>query len=292
MKPGELIVHKYHGIGKFEGLQNVKAGNLENDFLKLSYLGGDNLFIPVEDIDLITRYGADNPLVKLDKLGSSNWQNKAKKIRRRIKVAAEALIKIAAQRKLKEANILNPNLSIYDDFKNSFSFIDTEDQLKATQDIEADLRSGKPMDRLICGDVGFGKTEIAMRAAFMAVKNENKRYQVAIITPTTLLCRQHYNNFLERFKDFDIVIAQLSRMITTSMSKTVKEDIANGKIDIIIGTHALLNDRIKFKSLALIIIDEEQHFGVAQKEKIKKLKNEVHVLNLSATPIQERCRCL
>ncbi len=283
---GELVVHRYYGIGRFEGLENVKAGNRINDFLKLSYFAGDALFIPVEDIDLITRYGADNPLIKLDKLGSSsNWQSRSKSIRRRVKVAAEALIKIAAQRKLKKANILIPKTIEYNKFKDNFLFIDTEDQLKSTSDIEEDLKAGKPMDRLICGDVGFGKTEIAMRAAFMAVKNEGKRYQVAIITPTTLLCRQHYHSFIERFKDFDISIAQLSRMITLSKSKIVKENIENGKIDIIIGTHALLNDRIKFKSLALIIIDEEQHFGVSQKEKLKQLKNEVHVLNLSATPI-------
>ncbi len=282
---GELIVHRYHGIGRFEGLHNISAGNITNDFLKLSYFGGDNLFLPVEDINLITRYGADNPLIQLDKLGSSAWKNRSGKIRKRIKVAAEELIKIAALRHSKKAPILIAPYGEYEEFKAKFEFVETQDQLQAIEEIEEDLNKGAPMDRLICGDVGFGKTEVAMRAAFIAAKNENKPYQVAIITPTTLLCRQHYNNFMQRFEGTGLKIAALSRMITPLRAKEIKKDLENGKIDIIIGTHSLLHKNIKFKNLGLVVIDEEQHFGVAQKETLKKFKNEVHILNLSATPI-------
>ncbi|MDA0902000.1 MAG: DEAD/DEAH box helicase, partial [Proteobacteria bacterium] len=274
---GELVVHKYHGIGKFDGLQTITTSNqVKNDFLKIIYGGGDNLFVPVEDIDLITRYGSDNPLIKLDRLGAATWKNRQERVRKRIKVAAEELIRIAAARKVKKAPILIPTYE-YEEFKARFNFVETDDQLRSIDEIEEDLAAGTPMDRLVCGDVGFGKTEVAMRAAFIAAKavSHNKiPYQVAIITPTTLLCRQHYHNFQERFKDSGLVIKQLSRMVATADAKKTKDLIETGGVNIIIGTHALLNKNIKFKNLVLVIVDEEQHFGVAQKERLKELRNE------------------
>ena len=282
---GDLVVHRYHGIGRFEGLKNIEAANIINDFIKISYFGGDNLFLPVEDINLVSRYGDENQLVQLDKLGSPNWKNRSEKIRKRIKIAAEKLIKIAALRQSKNSAILTAPVAEYEEFKAKFKFIETPDQIKAIEEVEEDLKKGLPMDRLICGDVGFGKTEVAMRCAFIAAKNETKQYQVAIITPTTLLSRQHYNNFIERFEGTNLVVKQLSRMVSPSESRQIKQELELGKIDIIVGTHSLLNKNIKFKNLGLVIIDEEQHFGVAQKERLKELKNEVHILSLSATPI-------
>ena len=280
---GELVVHRYHGIGKFDGIHNITAGNVTNDFIKIIYYNNDVLFVPVEDVKLITRYGIDNPLIKLDRLGHYNWNNRKEKIKKKIQITAEKLLQIAADRKLKTAPILIAELSKYEEFKENFGFIETEDQLNAIQEIEKDLSSGIAMDRLICGDVGFGKTEIAMRSAFIA--SNDKKYQVAIITPTTLLCRQHYNNFKDRFKGTGLVIKQLSRMVSNTESKKIKNDLKNGNIDIIIGTHALLNKNISFKKLALLIVDEEQHFGVSQKEKLKEIKSALHFLSLSATPI-------
>ncbi len=281
---GELVVHRDHGIGKFDGIHVVSALDVKTDMIKILYGGGDTLFVPVDDINLITRYGADNPLIQLDRLGVAAWKNRKEKVRNKIKVAAEELLKIAAARHVKKAPILIPDQHFYDEFKARFGFVETEDQARAISEVEEDLQKGLPMDRLICGDVGFGKTEVAMRAAAIAVSN-NIKYQVAIITPTTLLCRQHFKNFSKRFEDAGIKVAQLSRLVGTTESKKVKEKIESGEIDIVIGTHALLQKNIKFKNLALVIIDEEQHFGVAQKERLKELRNEVHVLTLSATPI-------
>jgi transcription-repair coupling factor (superfamily II helicase) len=282
LQVGELVVHRYHGIGKFDGLHNIQAGGVKNDFLKILYFGSDVLFVPVEDINLISRYGNENALIELDKLGNNSWKNRRDKVRKKIKIAAEALIKIAAERQIRKAPILIPNQMEYEEFKARFGYEETEDQIKAILEVEEDLEKGSPMDRLICGDVGFGKTEVAIRAAFIAA---NSGYQVTIITPTTLLCRQHYHNFINRFKDTHIKIAQLSRMVSVAESKKVKQDLESSKIDIIIGTHALLNKNIKFKKLGLLIVDEEQHFGVIQKERLKELKSEVHILTLSATPI-------
>ena len=304
LSAGELVVHRYHGIGKFDGLQTITAGagyltpssftgsdsiplnrGITNDFLKIIYGGGDNLFVPVEDIELITRYGDDNPLIQLDRLGLATWKNRREKVRKRIKVAAEELIKIAAARQLKKAPILMADPGEYEEFKARFEFVETDDQLRTIDEVEEDLSRGIPMDRLVCGDVGFGKTEVAMRAAFIAAKNASGSHQVAIVAPTTLLCRQHYHNFTKRFKDTGLQVAQLSRMITPAQAKKTKQDLADGKVDIIIGTHALLAKDVKFSKLGLIILDEEQHFGVAQKERVKQLRNEVHILTLSATPI-------
>ncbi len=284
---GELVVHLDHGIGKFDGIYTIEVGQAKTDMLKIIYAGNDTLFVPVDDINLISRYGADNPLIEIDRLGGKNWQNRKNKVRNKIKVAAEELLKIAAARRLKKSPIFKAEQHFYDEFVRKFAFVETDDQLQAIQEVEEDLVKGSPMDRLICGDVGFGKTEVAMRAAALVVSNSNdkNKFQVAIITPTTLLCRQHYKNFKERFAGTNIKVAQLSRLVSASESKKIREQIENGEIDIIIGTHALIQNNIKFKNLSLVIIDEEQHFGVAQKEKLKKLRNEVHLLTLSATPI-------
>jgi transcription-repair coupling factor (superfamily II helicase) len=282
---GELVVHRYHGIGKFDGLHAIKTSGIKNDFLKIIYFGNDALFVLAEDINLITRYGADNSLIQLDKLGNNSWKNRHAKVRVKLKIAAEQLIKIAAERKIKKAPALIPNQMEYEEFKASFEFEETQDQLKVIAEIEEDLQKGLHMDRLVCGDVGFGKTEVAIRAAFIAANNETQKYQVAIITPTTLLCRQHYYNFLSRFKNTNIKIAQLSRMVSTSEAKKVKKDLEEGKIDIVIGTHSLLNKNIQFNKLGLLVVDEEQHFGVIQKERLKEIRSAVHILTLSATPI-------
>lgn len=286
---GELVVHRDYGIGKFEGIKLVESLGIKIDMIHLSYGGGDNLFVPVDEINLITRYGSDNPLIQLDRLGVSTWKNRREKVRKRIKIAAEELLKIAGMRKLKKAPIFVAEQFFYEEFKNRFGFVETEDQLQAIDEIEEDLKKGSPMDRLICGDVGFGKTEVAMRASAIVVSNNGnefkKKYQVAIVAPTTLLVRQHYKNFVDRFANTNIKIEQLSRLISTAKAKEVRDNLENGKIDIVIGTHALLQKTIKFNNLGLVIIDEEQHFGVAQKERLKELRNEIHILTLSATPI-------
>lgn len=304
----DLIVHRDYGIGRFKGIHSISASGVQTDMVKIEYGNSDMLFIPVEDIDLITRYGDDNPLIQLDRLGVATWKNRKERVKKRIKIAASSLIKTAAARKLKKATIYNPHQHFYEEFKARFGFIETPDQGEAITQIEDDLSQGKPMDRLICGDVGFGKTEVAMRAAFIVASNNYdydeyleqitstnkqnsklKRHQnisqIAIITPTTILCRQHYKNFSKRFENTDIKIAHLSRLTTPATNKKTKQDLQDGKIDIVIGTHALLSKDIKFKNLALLIVDEEQHFGVAQKERLKEFKNEVHILALSATPI-------
>ncbi len=285
---GELVVHRDHGIGKFDGIHLIDAGGIKTDMLKILYGANDTLFVPVDDINLITRYGADNPLIQLDRLGVSGWKNRREKVRKRIKVAAEELLKIAAARHLKKAPIFVADQHFYDEFRSRFGFVETDDQQRAIEEVEEDLRRGSPMDRLVCGDVGFGKTEVAMRAAAIVASEKNQsalKYQIAIIAPTTLLCRQHYKNFTKRFEGTDIKVVQLSRLISAAKAKEVRAEIESGEAQIIIGTHALLQKTIKFKNLALAIVDEEQHFGVAQKERLKELRNEVHMLTLSATPI-------
>jgi transcription-repair coupling factor (superfamily II helicase) len=300
---GELIVHRDHGIGKFDGIYLISAGGIKIDMLKILYGGSDVLFVPVDDINLISRYGADNPLIKLDKLGISAWKNRRDKIKKRIKIAAGALLKIAAARHLRKAPRFVADPQFYDEFKNRFGFVETDDQMRAITEVEEDLEKGSPMDRLICGDVGFGKTEVAMRAAATVVsgggdwtnetldtsvevvKSKKAANQVAIISPTTLLCRQHYQNFSQRFENTGVKVVHLSRLVGTTKAKEVRAEIESGVAQIIIGTHSLLQKTLKFKNLSLAIVDEEQHFGVAQKERLKELRNEVHILTLSATPI-------
>ena len=283
----DLLVHKEHGIGRFAGLVTIEADSNKHDCLKLVYAGADKLFIPVENIDLLTSFGAGNDNVKLDKLGSTNWQKRKEKLKEHVKLAAEELIKTAADRELARTDKLYSPVGLYEEFAAKFPYTETEDQERAISEVLSDLHSERPMDRLVCGDVGFGKTEVALRAAFVTATAEGDggNAQVALICPTTLLARQHFKNFAQRFEDTGINVAMLSRLTTSKQAKLNHEGLQNGAVDIIIGTHSLLADKIKFKNLGLIIIDEEQHFGVKQKEKLKKLKDGVNVLTLTATPI-------
>ena len=284
---GEIIVHKENGIGKFIGLTSLTLGGKEHEFAALEYSGGDKLYVPVENLDLISRYGNSNPNVKLDRLGSGSFQLRKSNLKGRIKDIAADLIKIASNRELSKGLRFRADPHFLEEFEASFPFDETEDQLKSINDVYEDLDSGKNMERLICGDVGFGKTEVAMRAAFAVLSSNStkEKPQVAIIAPTTLLSRQHYNSFVKRFSSFGFTVKQLSRMVSVTEKKKTKELLEEGRVDIVIGTHALLSKNLKFKNLCLAIIDEEQHFGVSQKEQIKKFRENIHLLTLSATPI-------
>ena len=282
LAPGDLVVHVDHGIGRFEGLHAIEAAGAPHDCLEIHYAGGDKLFLPVENVDLLSRYGSEETAVDLDRLGGGNWQARKARMKSRIREIAGELIKIAAERQLREAPRLTVGTGAYDEFCAGFPYEETDDQLAAIESTNKDLASGRPMDRLICGDVGFGKTEVALRAAFITAISGK---QVAVVVPTTLLARQHFKTFSERFRGFPIKIAQASRLVPAPELSKVKAGLGDGTVDIVIGTHALLGKTIKFKDLALLVIDEEQHFGVAHKEKLKTLRSEVHVLTLTATPI-------
>ncbi|MBM6595669.1 transcription-repair coupling factor [Microvirga pudoricolor] len=282
LTPGDLVVHVDHGIGRFEGLKTIEAAGAPHDCLELHYAGGDRLFLPVENIELLTRYGSEETEVQLDRLGGGAWQARKAKMKQRIREMAGELMKIAAARVLKDAPRLVPPEGIYDEFAARFPYDETEDQQNAIDAVLDDLGTGRPMDRLVCGDVGFGKTEVALRAAFVTAMSGR---QVAVVVPTTLLARQHYRTFAERFRGLPLNVAQASRFVPSGEMKKVKEGLTDGSVDIVVGTHALLAKSIQFKDLGLIIIDEEQHFGVAHKERLKNLRAEVHVLTLSATPI-------
>jgi len=282
LSAGDLVVHAEHGIGRYEGLETLAVGGADHDCLRLVYHGGDKLFLPVENIDLITRYGADGADSALDRLGGAAWQARKAKLKKRIQDMAMGLISIAAERSLRGAPVLKAPESEYAAFCARFPFSETEDQERAIAETLADLADGRCTDRLICGDVGFGKTEVALRAAFAAAMSGA---QVAVVTPTTLLCRQHFRVFRDRFAGFPVRIAQLSRLVTAKEAAATRKALAEGKIDIVIGTHALLGKSVRFADLGLLVVDEEQHFGVAQKERIKSLKANVHVLTLTATPI-------
>ncbi|HWT98035.1 MAG TPA: transcription-repair coupling factor [Terriglobales bacterium] len=279
---GDYVVHVDHGIGRYDGLETLDVGGAPHECLRVIYDGGDKLYVPVENIDVLSRYGGEDAIVQLDKLGGAAWQARKAKVKQRIRDIAEKLMKTAALRELRRADPILPPEGLFDEFCARFRYAETEDQLKAIEDVLGDLASGKPMDRLVCGDVGFGKTEVAMRAAFVAAMSGK---QVAIVTPTTLLCRQHFRTFSERFAGLPIKVRQLSRLVGTKESNEVKSDLKEGKVDIIVGTHAILAKSIEFAQLGLIIVDEEQHFGVTQKERLKELRGDVHVLTLTATPI-------
>ena len=276
------MVHVDHGIGRFTGLRAIEAAGAPHDCLEIHYAGGDKLFLPVENIELLSRYGSEQTGVDLDRLGGGAWQSRKARMKSRIREIANELIKVAAERQLREAPRLVVEPGPYDEFCAGFPYEETEDQQAAIDVVMDELASGKPMDRLICGDVGFGKTEVALRAAFATAMSGK---QVALVVPTTLLARQHTKTFADRFRGFPVQIGQASRLVSSAELARVKKGIADGGIDIVIGTHALLGKSIAFKDLGLLIVDEEQHFGVAHKEKLKQLRAEVHVLTLTATPI-------
>jgi transcription-repair coupling factor (superfamily II helicase) len=281
LSPGDLVVHADHGIGRYEGLTQIPVSKVPHDCVALEYARGDKLYVPVENIELLTRYGSDSEGVSLDSLGGEAWQRRKARMKERIRAIAGELIKVAATRATRAGVVAEPDAS-YPQFVDRFPYEETDDQDRAIGDVLQDLEAGKPMDRLVCGDVGFGKTEVALRAAFVMAMSGK---QVALVCPTTLLARQHYSNFVERFHGFPIEIGRLSRLVPAAEAKRTKEGLADGTIDIVIGTHALLAKSVNFKRLGLVIVDEEQHFGVAHKERLKALKNDVHVLTLTATPI-------
>ncbi|MFM1815310.1 MAG: Transcription-repair-coupling factor [Pseudomonadota bacterium] len=278
----DLVVHADHGIGRFVGLKTIEALGAPHDCLELHYHGGDKLYLPVENIELLSRYGTDQGDTQLDRLGGAAWQSRKARLKQRLLEIAGELIKVAALRALREAPVIEPPSGAYEEFVARFPYEETEDQQSSIEAVIQDLASGNPMDRLVCGDVGFGKTEVALRAAFIA---SLAGYQVAVVVPTTLLARQHYKTFVERFQGFPVKVAQASRLVSAKELAAVKQGLKSGDIDIVIGTHALLGSQIAIDRLGLVIIDEEQHFGVGHKERLKRLREEVHVLTLSATPI-------
>ena len=278
---GDLVAHIDHGIGRYDGLEKISSNGIDHDCLRLIYYGGDKLYLPVENMNLLSRVGDSSFSRELDKLGAASWQSRKANVKKRIRDMAEKLIRVAAQREVINTDRIEIPKN-YEEFSNKFPFELTDDQENAINEIISDFEVGKLMDRLICGDVGFGKTEVAIRASFIIA---SAGYQVALVAPTTILVKQHYKSFFERFKNTSIKVSALSRMTNVSERQSIKQDLISGGINIIIGTHALLSNDVDFNNLGLLIIDEEQHFGVAQKEKIKELQGNIHVLTLTATPI-------
>jgi len=282
LTPGDLVVHIDHGIGRYEGLKTLEVQEAPHDCLELHYFGDSKLYLPVENIDLLTRYGSESEGVQLDRLGGAAWQARKARAKERLREMAEGLIAIAAARQLKTTAEIDPPAGLFDEFCARFPYEETEDQLSSIGDVLADLASGRPMDRLICGDVGFGKTEVALRAAFVVAMSGK---QVAVVCPTTLLARQHFKTFTERFAGWPVKVRRLSRLVPTAEANETREALKNGEVEIIVGTHAVLSKQVGFKDLGLVVVDEEQHFGVKHKEALKALRAEVHMLTLSATPI-------
>ncbi len=280
LTPGDLVVHVDHGIGRYTGMEVVTAAGAAHECLLLEYAEAAKLYLPVENIELLSKYGHDEGL--LDRLGGGAWQAKKAKLKERIREMADKLIRIAAERALRKAPVMDPPPHAWEEFSARFPYQETDDQLRAISEVLEDMHSGAPMDRLICGDVGFGKTEVAMRAAFVAAMSG---VQVAVVAPTTLLARQHAASFKERFRGFPLEVRQLSRFVSAKEAQQTRDGLARGTVDIVIGTHALLAKGVRFNNLGLLIIDEEQHFGVGHKERLKQLRSDIHVLTLTATPI-------
>lgn len=282
IKIGDYVVHSQHGIGVYAGIEAITKNGLVKDYIKINYLGNDKIYIPVEKITTIYKYSdKDGTPPKLNKLNSTSWAKTKMKVRNRIKDISDELIKLYATR----TSIKGPVFNNFDEeytFAANFNYNETNDQLKTIKEIDNDLKSSIPMDRILCGDVGFGKTEVAFRGMFKTIVNG---YQVAYLCPTTLLSRQQYNNALSRFREFPVNIALLNRFTSTKEVKRIYEGLKSGSIDIVFGTHKLLNKEIEFNNLGLLVVDEEQRFGVTHKERIKEIKNDVNVLTLSATPI-------
>jgi len=283
LKEGDFVVHTDHGIGIYRGLEKLAVGDIENDFLNLEYSEGDKLYIPVDRLDRIQRYiGPDGHAPKVDKLGGTSWENAKKRVKRSVEEVAEELVSLYAARETLERRPFAPTDAYYDEFCSSFEFEETPDQARAIEDVNVDMADSKPMDRLVCGDAGFGKTEVAIRAAFRAVM-EGK--QAAVLVPTTILAEQHYQTFSRRLEKYPIRIDVLNRFKARNEQQKVIDDLGRGKIDIVIGTHRLLQKDVFFKELGLVVVDEEQRFGVSHKEKLKHLRTLVDVLTLTATPI-------
>ncbi len=283
LRINDPVVHEQHGVGRYKGLVNLDFGEGETEFLLLEYYGDDKLYVPVSQLFLISRYSGGPPeSAPLHRLGSGNWEKAKKKALKQIRDTAAELLNLYAQRASRRGHAFTLSLHDYEAFCEGFPFEETPDQLEAIENVIKDMQSGRPMDRLVCGDVGFGKTEVALRAAFVAVMGGR---QVAVLVPTTLLAEQHFNNFSDRFAEWPIKIAEISRFRTAKEQAEALRGLEEGKIDIIIGTHRLIQKDVKFKNLGLVILDEEHRFGVRQKEQLKALRAEVDVLTLTATPI-------
>jgi len=279
---GDLVVHVDHGVARYAGLKTLDLTGAPHDCLELEYAGSDRVFLPVENIDLISRYGSEDAAGAIDKLGGAGWQSRKAKAKKRILEMAAELMEIAAQRLLKKGEIIDTGQGLYEEFAARFPYEETDDQLHAIDDVLNDLGSGRPMDRLVCGDVGFGKTEVALRGAFVAAMTG---MQVAVIAPTTILARQHYKTFSERLAGWPLEVRQLSRLVSSSDAAKTREGLKSGAVNVVVGTHALLAKNIEFNNLGLLVVDEEQRFGVKHKERLKELRADIHVLTLSATPI-------
>lgn len=283
LKPGDHMVHLDFGVGLYRGLQHLTVGDVEGDFLLLEYAGSDRLYLPVDRLNLVQRYvGSDGVEPHLDKLGGAGWEKSKAKARAAVEEMAGELLKIYAERELKEGHAFSPPDEMYREFEASFAWDETPDQMAAIEDVLADMQSSKPMDRLVCGDVGYGKTEVAMRGAFKAVLDGK---QVAVLVPTTILAQQHHETFTRRFADYPLTVGMLSRFRTPKEQKETLEKVKKGEVDVVIGTHRLLQADVQFKDLGLLIVDEEQRFGVAHKEKLKKYRATVDIMTLTATPI-------
>ena len=282
LSAGDIVVHADHGIGRFVGLRTIEAAGAPHDCLEIHYAGDDRLFLPVENIELLSRYGSDAAEAPLDRLGGGAWQARKARLKKRLLDMAGDLIRIAAERQMRTAPAMIPAEGIYGEFAARFPYEETDDQQSAIDAVMEDLSAGRPMDRLVCGDVGFGKTEVALRAAFIAAM---EGFQVAVVVPTTLLSRQHFKTFSQRFAGLPVKVRQASRLVGARELAETKKGLEDGTIDIVVGTHALLGSSVKFRNLGLLVVDEEQHFGVKHKERLKDLKSDVHVLTLSATPI-------
>jgi transcription-repair coupling factor (superfamily II helicase) len=280
---GDFLVHVDHGIGAYRGLVELEVGGLASELLCIEYEGGDRLFLPVDRLNLVQRYGgADGVQPRMDRLGGDTWERAKRKVKKSLRVMAAELLSLHAARELAPGFAFSPRDAYFEEFEASFPFEETPDQADTIEDVLADMQKAKPMDRLVCGDVGYGKTEVAVRAAFRAAMDGK---QVAVLVPTTILCQQHAETFEERFKGYPMTIESLSRFRTAKESREVLEGLASGRIDIVIGTHRLLQKNVRFRDLGLLVIDEEHRFGVAHKERIKKIKKTVDVVTLTATPI-------
>ncbi|MCP2619470.1 transcription-repair coupling factor, partial [Candidatus Aminicenantes bacterium AC-335-K20] len=282
LKEGDYVVHNEHGIGIFKGLRELKIDGVSRELVEIMYRDGDRLYVPVERLDLIQKYSGVEGVPVIDKLGDTSWQRTKNRVKRAIRKMAKELLELYAKRKSIQGYSFSPDTPWQKEFEESFPYEETEDQLKAIEDIKKDMEAPYPMDRLLCGDVGFGKTEVAIRAAVKAVWDGK---QVAVLCPTTVLATQHLNTFRRRLSMLPFRVEALTRLQSPKKQKKIINDLEKGLVDIIIGTHRLLSSDVKFKNLGLLIIDEEQRFGVAHKEKIKKIKTQVDVLTMTATPI-------
>ncbi|MBR4761188.1 MAG: transcription-repair coupling factor, partial [Clostridia bacterium] len=284
VNPGDLVVHAMHGIGVFDGINRITQAGITKDYIKIKYAGGDVLYVPVTQLDLVSKYigVSDESTVKLNRLGSAKWQSTRSRVRAAVKDMAKQLTALYAKRMAAKGYAFSPDTDLQNDFERRFEFEETDDQLRCSDEIKNDMQRPVPMDRLLCGDVGFGKTEVALRAAFKCV-SEGK--QCAMLVPTTILSSQHYNTVIRRFGDMPINVEMLNRFVSPAKQRKIVAGIKSGRVDMVIGTHRLISKDIEFKNIGLVIIDEEQRFGVAQKEKLKEKYPHVDILTLSATPI-------